>query len=60
MRAEKGIHICGCWWNERIKVKTEGSTRLTYCDTGLRVGSFGKCHRLSLSLIAVNGKIGDP
>jgi hypothetical protein len=26
----KGIHICGCRWNERLKVKTEGSTSLTY------------------------------
>ena len=29
----KGIHICGCRCNERLKAKTDGSTRLTY--TGL-------------------------
>ena len=25
-----GIHSCGCGCNERLKVKTDGSTRLTY------------------------------
>ena len=33
LRELKEILICGCWWNERPKVKTEGSTCLTY--TGL-------------------------
>ena len=32
-RELKGIHICGCRCNERLKVKTDGSTRLVY--TGL-------------------------
>ena len=32
-RELKGIHICGCQWNERLKDKTDGSTCLTY--TGL-------------------------
>jgi hypothetical protein len=26
----KAIHICGCRCNERLKVKTDGSTSLTY------------------------------
>ena len=26
----KGIHICGCQYNERLKTKTDGSTRRTY------------------------------
>ena len=30
----KGIRICGCQWNERLKAKTDGSTRLGY--TGFR------------------------
>jgi hypothetical protein len=29
----KGIHICGCQCNQRLKVKSDGSTLLTY--TGL-------------------------
>ena len=29
-RPLKGIHICGCRYNERLKVKTDGSTLLTY------------------------------
>ena len=33
-REIKGIHLCGCRRNERLKAKTDGSTRLTY--TGLR------------------------
>ena len=33
IRDLKGIHICGCRWNERLKAKTDGSTCLTY--TGL-------------------------
>ena len=33
-RELKGIHICGCRRNERLKAKTDGSKRLTY--TGLR------------------------
>ena len=28
-----GIHICGCRCHERLKVKTDGSTRLSW--TGL-------------------------
>ena len=32
-RELKGIHICGCRCNVRLKTKTDGSTRLTY--TGL-------------------------
>jgi hypothetical protein len=35
-RKIKRIHIYGCRCNERLKAKTEGSTRLTY--TGLRGG----------------------
>ena len=31
-RELKGIHACGCRCNERLKVKTDGSTRLR--DTG--------------------------
>ena len=30
----KGIHTCGCRFNERLKPKIGGSTRLVY--TGLR------------------------
>ena len=30
---EQGIHVCGCRCNERLQVKTDGSTCLTY--TGL-------------------------
>jgi hypothetical protein len=30
---QKGIHTCGCRYNERLKAKTDGSTRLPY--TGL-------------------------
>ena len=37
----KGIHIYGCRCNERLKIKTEGSTRLTY--TGL-CGERGYLH----------------
>ena len=33
-RELKGINICGCRCNERLKAKTDGSTRLAY--TGLR------------------------
>ena len=29
-RELKGIHICGCRCNVRLKVKTEGSTCLAY------------------------------
>ena len=32
-RELNGIHICGCRFNERLKAKTDGSTRLGY--TGL-------------------------
>ena len=32
-RELKGIHTCGCRWNERLKTKTDGSKRLRY--TGL-------------------------
>ena len=32
----KGIHLYGCRYNERLKAKTERSTRLTY--TGLLGG----------------------
>ena len=32
-REVKGIHICGCRYNERRNAKTDGSTHLTY--TGL-------------------------
>ena len=33
-RELKGIHICGCRCDERLKFKTDGSMCLTY--TGLR------------------------
>ena len=26
----KGIHLCGCRWNERLKSKTDGSMSLGY------------------------------
>ena len=29
-RELKGIHICGCRFNERLKTKTEGSTCVTH------------------------------
>ena len=32
-RELKGIHLCGCRFNERLKAKTDGSTHLLY--TGL-------------------------
>ena len=32
-RELKEIHICGCLWYDRLRVKTDGSTRLGY--TGL-------------------------
>ena len=38
-RELQGIHLCGCRWNERLKSKTDGSTRLTY--TGLVGRKFG-------------------
>jgi hypothetical protein len=38
-RELKGIHMYGCRCNERLKVKTEGSTHLVY--TGL---SWGRGH----------------
>ena len=33
-RELKGIHICGCRCNERLKAKTDGSTRLA-CTVGV-------------------------
>ena len=42
-RELKGIHICGCRCNERLKAKTDGSTYLGY--TGLLRKDESTVHR---------------
>jgi hypothetical protein len=38
-RELKGKHICGCRCNERLKAKTEGSTRLACTQFGVERGT---------------------